>query len=354
MLAIAITVLGCLLISAFCSVTEASFYSVTPATIENLQKQKKFTAKYLTHVKENIDIYIASVLILNTVANTVGASLATALAVNRLPPVGQMLLPIILTILILLFGEITPKTFGVKQAKVFAPLVAVPFYYITIFWRCTGLIWLCLFITKRWTSSSEKEAEVSVDDIHSLVSLGLREEVIDRQQASVIKNILALKTVSVRKVMTPRHVVFSLPAACTIGETLEKRGNWPFSRIPLHGENKDDWIGIVLRRDAYNYLAEGKRDIPLKKLMRPIQLVPDSLTLDKLLLRFLKQRGHVVGVVDEWGGIAGIASLEDVLEEILGREIVDEFDVAVDLQEQARKNSIALASMKRQKSFFKS
>ena len=153
--------------------------------------------------------------------------------------------------------------------------------------------------------------------------------------------------------MTPRHVVFSLPAASTIGETLESRGNWPFSRIPLHGEKKDDWLGIVLRRDAYNYLAEGKRDIPLKKLMRPIQLVPDSLTLDKLLLRFLKQRGHVVGVVDEWGGIAGIASLEDVLEEILGREIVDEFDVAVDLQEQARKSSIAFASMKRQKTFFK-
>ena len=353
MLAIALTVLVCILISAFCSLTEASFYSVTPATVENLQKQKKFTAKYITHVKENIDIYIASVLILNTVANTVGASLATALAVNRLPPVGQMSLPIILTILILLFGEITPKTFGVKQARIFAPLVAVPFYYITIFWRFTGLIWLCLFITKRWTSSAEKEAEVSIEDINSLVTLGLREEVLDRQQASVIKNILSLKTVSVRKVMTPRHVVFSLPAASTIGETLESRGNWPFSRIPLHGEKKDDWLGIVLRRDAYNYLAEGKRDIPLKKLMRPIQLVPDSLTLDKLLLRFLRQRGHVVGVVDEWGGIAGIASLEDVLEEILGREIVDEFDVAVDLQEQARKSSIAFASMKRQKTFFK-
>ncbi len=350
MLAIVLTVLSCLAASAFCSVTEASFYSVTPAAVEALQRKKAFTAKYLAHVKDNIDRYIASILIVNTVANTVGASLATALAVKRLPPTGQIALPIVLTILILLFGEITPKTLGVKQSKVVAPIVAVPFYYITIVCRWTGLIWLCLTLTKRWTASKEdeKKPEVSIDDINSLVMLGLKEDVLDRQQASVIKNILALKKITVRKVMTPRNVVFSLPAESTIGQTIAERGSWPFSRIPLHGEKKDDWIGIVLRRDAYNYLAEGKREVPLKKLMRPIQLVPDSLTLDKLLLRFLKQRGHIVGVVDEWGCVAGIASLEDVLEEILGREIVDEFDEAVDLQEQARKKSSNIASLRKQ------
>lgn len=179
------------------------------------------------------------------------------------------------------------------------------------------------------------------------MNLGLREDVIDRQQALVIKNILSLKSVAVRKVMTPRQVVFSLAADKTIAETIDERGNWPFSRVPLHGAKKDDWVGIVLRRDAYNCLAEGKRDVKLQQLMRPLQLVPDSLTVDKLLLRFLKQRGHMVGVVDEWGAIAGIVSLEDVLEEILGREIVDEFDVAVDLQEMARRRSHALASMKK-------
>ena len=150
--------------------------------------------------------------------------------------------------------------------------------------------------------------------------------------------------------MTPRHVVFSLPADKTIGETLDERGNWPFSRIPLYGEKKDEWIGIVLRRDAYNYLAEGKRDIKLRKLMRPLQLIPDSVTLEKLLLRFLKQRGHMVGVVDEFGAIAGIVSLEDVLEEILGREIVDEYDESVNLQETARRRSKALAFMRKKAS----
>lgn len=349
MLGIVLTVLACLSISAFCSVTEASFYSVTPATIEALQRRKAFTARYMTHVKDNIDRYIASVLVVNTIANTVGASLATALAVKNLPPAGQVSLPIILTVLILLFGEITPKTLGVRQAKLFAPLVSVPFYYITKLLSFTGLIWLCLTLTKHWTHEEEGKKDVSIEDINSLVSLGLREDVIDRQQASVIKNILALKSVPVRKVMTPRQVVFSLPADKTIGEALEERGSWPFSRIPLHGEKKDEWIGIVLRRDAFNHLAEGRRDIKLRQLMRPMQLIPDSLMLDKLLMRFLKQRGHMVGVVDEFGAIAGIVSLEDVLEEILGREIVDEYDEAVNLQETARRKSKALASMRGKK-----
>lgn len=349
MLYIVITVLGCLSISAFCSVTEASFYSMPPAAIELLEKQKKFSARYMTHVKDNIDRYIASVLVVNTIANTVGASLATALAVKNLPPAGQVALPIILTILILLFGEITPKTLGVKQAKVMAPLVAVPFFYITKILSFTGLIWLCLTLTKHWTRESEEKKDVSIDDINSLVSLGLREDVIDRQQSVVIKNILALKSVPVRKVMTPRQVVFSLAAEKTLGETLDERGNWPFSRVPLYEKNKDNWIGIILRRDAYNKLAEGCRDIKLRQLMRPLLLIPDSLTLDKLLLRFLKQRCHIVGVVDEWGAIAGVVSLEDVLEEILGREIVDEYDESVDLQESARRRSKALASMREQK-----
>ncbi|OWV03736.1 MULTISPECIES: hemolysin family protein [unclassified Fibrobacter] len=349
MLGIVITVLLCLGASAFCSVTEASFYSVPPATIELLQKQKKFTARYMSHVKDNIDRYIASVLVVNTVANTVGASLATALAVRNLPPAGQVALPIVLTILILLFGEITPKTLGVKQAKIVAPLVAVPFYYITKILSWTGLIWLCLTLTKHWTRESEEKKDVSIEDINSLVSLGLREDVIDRQQSLAIKNILALKSVPVRKVMTPRQVVFSLDANKTLGESLDERGNWPFSRIPLYEKNKDNWIGTILRRDAYNKLADGHRDIKLRQLMRPLQLIPDSLTLDKLLLRFLKQRGHIVGVVDEWGAIAGVVSLEDVLEEILGREIVDEYDESVDLQESARKRSKALASMREQR-----
>ncbi|MCK9182099.1 MAG: hemolysin family protein [Fibrobacteraceae bacterium] len=341
-----IAVFFCLACSAFCSLTEAAFYSFPASSIEGLVKRGAFSAKYIAHVKSHIDRYIASVLIFNTVANTAGVSIATSVAVAHFSLRIQILLPVVMSVLILLFGEITPKTIGVKQAKKVAPICAVPMYYITVFLGWTGLIKLCMTITNRWTRKKSEDPEVSVEDINSLVNLGLRDEVLDRQQAAVIKNILALKSVTVRKIMTPRQVAFALPLNSTIGAEIDKNPNWPYSRIPVYDKNREKWEGIILRRDVYNHLAEGERDIPLRKLMRPIQFVPDSLTLDKLLLRFLKQRGHIVAVVDEWGSIAGLASLEDVLEEILGREIVDEFDVAVDLQEHARRKSKALAFLK--------
>lgn len=345
MLNMILSILVTLLASAFCSVSEAAFYSVPRAVVERLHRTGSRSGRYLAEIKQNIDRYIASVLIMNTLANTMGVFVATSLAVKHLTPSGQLIMPVALTILILLFGEITPKTLGVRRAAAIAPIVAIPFHFITILLGWTGLIKLCMLLTKRFTSDKTPKTEVSVEDIHSLANLGMREGVLDRQQAEVIKNILGLKSMTVRKVMTPRQVVFSLAADQTIAESLRERGNWPFSRVPVYAGGKDQWVGIVLRRDVYNALAEGKRELSLRKFMRPIQLVPDSLTLDKLLHRFLKQRGHIVGVVDEYGAVAGIASLEDVLEGILGREIVDEFDEAVDLQEQARSKSLALAAI---------
>lgn len=340
----------CLACSAYCSFTEAAFYSFPASEIEILKKRGAFTARYIEHVKNNIDRYIASVLIFNTLSNTLGVSLGTSLVIAHCGTTGQVVFPILLSVAILLFGEITPKTIGVKKARQVGAICAVPMYYITIFFSWTGLIQLCLAITKKWTKSDEEAPEVSVEDINSLVNIGLRDEVLDRQQAVVIKNILAAKSIPVRKVMTPRQVVFALPEDSTIGRELEKNPNWPFSRIPVYAaEDREKWVGIILRRDVYNLVAEGKRDIPIKKLMRPIQFIPDSLPLDKLLIRFLKQRGHIVAVVDEYGSIAGLVSLEDVLEEILGREIVDEFDVAVDLQEHARRKSRALAFVREHK-----
>lgn len=345
MTTIFISILFTLAASAFCSVSEAAFYSVSRSTVEKLRLHGSRAGRYLGEIKDNIERYIASVLILNTLANTLGVFIATTLAVHKLGSTGQIVLPIALTILILLFGEIVPKTIGVRQANTLAPILAIPFHFLTILLGWSGLIQICLGVTRKLTTKQKPKAEVSVDDIHSLTNLGVREGVIDLQQSEIIKNILGLKTMTVRKVMTPRQVVFTLPADRTVHEILSENANWPFSRVPVYSSNKDQWIGVVLRREVFNKLADGKRDVTLRQFMRPIQFVPDSQTLDKLLHRFLKQRGHIVGVVDEYGAIAGIATLEDVLEGILGREIVDEFDETVDLQEQARRKSLALAAI---------
>ena len=142
--------------SAFCSFAEAAFYSFPKSAVEVLVKKGSFTGKYIAHVKNNIDRYIASVLIFNTLANTLGVYLATSVALEHFGVTVQVVLPIVLSILILLFGEITPKTIGVKQAKRVAPICAVPMYYVTIFFTYTGLIKLCLAITQHWTQSKKE------------------------------------------------------------------------------------------------------------------------------------------------------------------------------------------------------
>ncbi|HSQ42961.1 MAG TPA: hemolysin family protein [Fibrobacteraceae bacterium] len=343
MLAIVLSILFALVSSAFCSLSEASFYSVPQSVAEQLAQRKPAFGRYLLDVKNNMERYIASVLILNTLANTFGVFWAT-LSADQMPPYIRLSIPWVMTVLILLFGEITPKTIGVRKARHVAPVIAVPFYYLTKLLGWTGLIRLCLSVTRRMTGDNVQAH--TPDDIKGLADIGVREGIIDYQQAQIIKNILALKSMTVRSVMTPRQVVFSLAADVTIEAALQERGSWPFSRVPLYGKNKDSWVGQVLRRDAYNALVEDKGSLPLRRLMRPLQFVPDSMNVDALLRKFLKQRAHMVGVVDEYGSLAGIASLEDVLEGLLGREIVDEFDEAVDLQEQARRKSIAFAAIR--------
>jgi len=339
---IILAVLFAVVASAFCSISEAAFYTIPQSAAEQWAHKNPRLGRYLLDVKQNMERYIASVLILNTLANTFGVFWAT-MSADQYPRTFQLLLPWILTFMLLLFGEITPKTIGVRKARKLAPFFAVPFYFLTRMLSWIGLIWICLSITRRMTGQATQAH--TPDDIKGLADIGVREGIIDYQQAQVIKNMLALKSMTVRSLMTPRQVVFSLSADSTIKESITTRGNWPFSRIPLHGKSKDEWIGQVLRRDAYNAMVENKGDMPLKRLMRPLQMVPDSMNIDAMLRAFLKQRAHLVGVIDEYGSIAGIISLEDVLEGLLGREIVDEFDEAVDLQEHARRKSIAFASI---------
>lgn len=339
-----IAILFSLAASAFCSVSEAAFYSYPRSTAEHLANSGSRSGRYLLDIKNNMERYIASVLIVNTLANTLGVFWATRTASEYLNHTQQLALPWILAVLILLFGEIMPKTIGVRKARQVGPFVAFIFFYLTKLLSWTGLIWFCVRLTRRLTG--EKTQEFTRDDIKSLADIGVREGIIDAQQAQVMKNILSLKTMTVRSVMTPRQVVFTLPAETTIQDCIQERGNWPFSRVPVHGSRKDHWMGQVLRRDAYNALVDGRGSQPLRKFIRPLQMIPDSMSVDALLHKFLKQRAHMVGVVDEYGSVAGIATLEDVLEGLLGREIVDEFDETIDLQEQARSNSLALAAIK--------
>jgi CBS domain containing-hemolysin-like protein len=200
MVEVIVLILIALAASAFCSLSEASFYSIPQSAAEQHAHKFPVSGKYLLDVKNNMERYIASVLILNTLANTFGVFWATLAAESQHPFV-KISLPWIMTVLILLFGEITPKTIGVRQARKVAPYLAIPFYFLTRILWWTGLIWLCLSITRRMTGKATHTH--TPDDIKGLADIGVREGMIDNQQAQVIKNILSLKSMTVRSVMTP-------------------------------------------------------------------------------------------------------------------------------------------------------
>jgi CBS domain containing-hemolysin-like protein len=336
-------------VSGFCSISEAAFYSITPASVEKLMKSGRKSGLYLKHIKDNIDRYIASVLILNTLANTLGVYLATSYAVQNFSENWVLAFPWMLTIMILLFAEIVPKTTGVTYASQMAPIAAMPFYYINKIFTYIGLVHLALWLTKSIRKpATDSQAHLGPEELHNLASLSARMGIIDAQQEKVIKNILELKKRYVREIMTPRHVIFSLPRNAKVRESIEEYGHWSFSRVPIYNspEEKEKLVGHVLRREAYTALASGRENVALKELTRPLKFIPESMPLDELLSLFLQSQTHILAVSDEYGGLAGIVTLEDVLEELLGKEIVDEFDQTVDMQEKARNSSAALLAIR--------
>ncbi|MCM0756746.1 hemolysin family protein [Desulfovibrio aminophilus] len=322
--------------SAFCSVSEAAFYSFSWSRIEQLRKQGKRSGDILHALRSDVEKPIAAVLTLNTVANTAGASIAGAAWVRVYGPDSLVWFAAAFTALILLVGEIVPKTAGVAYSRTVMPALARP-----LLWLVQGLsplVWVVGMFGRLVKRGSKKGPEATEEDIRALVSLTRRAGVLKAYEEMAIRNILSLDSKTVDQIMTPRTVVFSLPTSMTVAEARECRGSWPHSRIPVYeGEDTEDIVGVIFRRQVFEALADDRDDIRLADLMRPVDFVPENITLDKLLVKFLESRSHLFVVLDEYGGLAGVVTLEDVLEEILGSEIVDETDQVVDMRELARR-----------------
>ncbi len=322
-----------LIISAICSLTETMLYSVSWAHIEELRKKGKLSGELLFQMRSHVERPIAAVLTLNTIANTAGSTVAGAAFASAFGSVYMGVFAAVFTCLILIFGEIIPKTIGVLYANPTSSVLARPLFFITKLF--TPIIWLSAYITKL-IAPKQGAAQMSEEDIRAVTSLSRKAGSIQPYAEKTITNVLSLERKYVKDIMTPRTVVFSLPVDLNMLEAYKMPDMWHHSRIPVYAEHNEDIVGIVERRTLGKSMSEGQ-DGTLKDLMRPVHFVPESQTLDKLLQSFLNSRVHLFVVLDEYGGLAGVVSLEDVLEEILGREIVDESDVVVDLQELARK-----------------
>lgn len=326
-------------VSFLCSIMEAVLLSVTPAYVGAVRKTKPGAGARLAALKADVDRPLAAILTLNTVAHTVGATGAGAQAaalwggqnVWIFTAVG--LFSALLTLGILILSEIIPKTLGAAYWRGLAPLVARVLTVTVVVLRWTGLIWLSQVIT-RIISRGEKEGSVSREEIAALAQIGTEEGVFDESERQILVSLLRFNELKARDVMTPRTVVVAFDEATPLREIADS--DRQFSRLPLYAGNRDHITGLVLRDDVLEGVADGRGDAPASTVAREILTVPDSLPLPRLFERFLERHEHLALVVGEYGGTAGVVTVEDVVETMLGLEIVDEADREHDMQAAAR------------------
>ena len=334
MVELQLVVLLVLVTSAICSLFEAVLYSIPATFVEQLEQSGRPAGRILKQMKEQVDRPITAILSLNTISNTGGGALAGALAAGALGGGNVIYFSIVFTLAILLFAEVVPKTIGVVYARQLAPLIARPMHLLVgAFQPLIGLVQIVTKLIRK----GYKEQPVSDADLLTLVVSGLRSGTLNQDEARVIENVLSMDTRTVKQVMTPRPVVFTLSARTSAREAVSEDAIEKYSRIPVFGKDPDDFVGVVRTVDILTAMANDRFDVTMDQIKQNIHFVIDSTRLDNLLRTFLKRRQHLVAVIDEFGGVSGIVTLEDVLEELIGREIVDESDQVTDLRAYAQR-----------------
>ncbi|MCP3891878.1 MAG: HlyC/CorC family transporter [Desulfobulbaceae bacterium] len=321
-------------ISALCSVFEAVLYSISISQVELMAEKYPRQSKEMNKLKENIEQPITAILTLNTIANTIGASVAGAAAVTVFGQGSLVWFSILFTLSILLFSEILPKTIGVVYSRQIAPSIVFPLKWMIFFLK--PIIWLCRVVI-RLVPNNNTNQQVSADELKTIASLSRKSGEIKADQEVIIGNILQLGKKSVRKVMTPRTVTFSADQDQTIHQTSQEEEKWRMhSRVPIYKDDQDNIVGMILSQDVFLAAALDKEGLQLSEMIRPVHFVPETAPLDRVFIQFFENHQHLMVVVDEYGSVTGVISLEDIIEEILGREIVDESDKNMNMRELAR------------------
>ncbi len=321
-------------ISALCSLFEAVLYAASPGRVEAEAQGPHAAGRVFKKLRDDVDRPIAAILSLNTVAHTAGAAFAGSAAAGVF---GHHWLPhfsAVFTVAVLVLSEIIPKTLGVVHANALATLVALPLR--ALVWLMNPLVWLSTALT-RIIAPGKREVVVTPAELRHLARLSCRAGSIDDHQKRAIEAILGLKGKRVKDVMTPRTVVVSFSEHERLEDVMRDHERWEHSRYPVYDQDPEDIVGVVMVKELFMAVSRGRRDACLADLSHPAHFVAETAKLDGVLLDFLDRRKHLFVVMDEYGGLAGVITLEDILEEILGREIVDEFDRVADKRELARR-----------------
>jgi CBS domain containing-hemolysin-like protein len=322
-----------LIISFLCSILEAVLLSTPQSYLMVSQNKGEKWADSFVELKSNIDKPLSAILSLNTVAHTVGAAGVGAEAVKVFGEAYFGVVSAVLTILILVFTEIIPKTIGARYwrglAKPGALLIRV-FIVITY-----PLVYASAIITKA-ISAGDTGQTTSRDEISALASIGATEGIFSEKEHKIIQNVLRLKNIRVTQIMTPRVVVAVADEDTTVEEFMQDKDYLKYSRIPVYQEETENITGYVFRQEVFEMLAEDKHTMKLSEIRRDIVVIPNTNTLYVVWERLLETKEHIALVVDEYGGVDGVVTLEDIIETLLGLEILDEKDTVTDMQKFAR------------------
>jgi len=329
--------------SFLCSILEAVLLSVTPTFIEIKKKEGQAYAAQLETLKNDVDKPLIAILTLNTIAHTVGAILVGVQA-EQLPYKVEFLgfnivgiVSAIMTLLILIVSEIIPKTIGASYWKQLANFTSKALIVLMFPLKWTGILWL-LQLTTKLIGDKGHGSILSREDFTAMADIAEQEGVFQESESKVIKNLLSFKEVHVKDIMTPRTVLKSADESQTIQSFFDEHPMLRFSRIPIYEGNPDTITGYFLKDQLLEAIIRGNGDQELKAIKRPILVTKRDLPIPNLFEQLIDQREHIALVVDEYGSVSGLVTQEDMIETLLGLEIMDESDTIEDLQLLARKS----------------
>ncbi len=332
MVIILISFILVLTISFVCSLCEAVFLSISPAFVEVEADGKSKPGKLLKHLLDNSDRSISAILTLNTISHTLGSAWIAYQVHEEFGDTWVSIFAIFLTFMVLVFSEIIPKTIGKNHTKYLAPFTAYAIQsMIVMLWP---LVKLSEYVSKALSTPSE-EPDITRDEMIKHAELGVEEGTIKAKESTIIRNLLKLDKIYVSDIMTPRSVFTALEASMTVDEVAKKFKPIRFSRLPVYEESLDQIIGLTHRYKILEALSQDLHTKTLRELILPIASVNERMTVSQAIDFFIKEKDHLALVVDEYGVVTGLVTLEDTVETLLGVEIVDEFDNIEDMRKYA-------------------
>lgn len=326
-----------LLFSFLCSILEAALLSTTGIFINMKLKEGKKYAKRLDYYKKNIDLPLSAILTLNTFAHTIGAAGVGSQVQELWGNEYLAIASVILTLIILIGSEIIPKTLGAVYWKELSRFTVVSLR-IMIYSPLYPFIVLTNFITRRLRKGKSGKSSISEQEFRAITDSVIENRVVEDEESRILQNLMIFKNILVKNIMTPQIVVKAAEENTTIKDFYDNNQDNRFSRIPVYHEDLNQFTGFVLKDEVMEMIIENRGNEPLKAIARPITAVNEDAPIIRLLSKTIEMQAHIAIVVDEYGMVSGLVTMEDLFETLIGLEIVDEMDDVEDMQVLARKN----------------